>query len=563
MRCIDFSPLFVLRLNMFAFLRRLMYALSNKIWQRSDEKSESRLVIDFSKSKFALVKQHPFNIKSEDSYNVYLSKSTGALVLGLKKTNCIAYVDIPKAEYQDLIIDAKISLDNMGGYASSGIIFRLVDKDSYYIALISSKGYFRFDAVKDGSPRALIAWTEIADFEDKGVGSLSSNTDFNLKIITYGSYLIFIVNDKWLAEISDDSIPYGTLGFAAVSYDTEESYDTEVSHDTAEYSCKAHLKYISIDTRVRDIEQQFKKWTNDENINADSRLRLAETFAVMDKPAKAMDQINRAWRRRDEVIRSIATTYTEARTKKELLLAGRMSFRLGQFKEALVYIDSLIDQWPASPEGKLAFSEKIKILNELDKFEDLSEFLQNKADNLEKNIDYYTMLARCCFELKEYEQSANAWKEAFKINNENGVYAANAANSLEQTGRKKEAVSFYIEAGKIFLRQDNNAELEALIPKLLLIGSDNWESHSLAGKWFFSIEDYDRCDKEFHKAEKLRMEKKPRPAADSAVYYLWGLVYYIKKNNKLAVRLLEKAVKLAPDYELFSKKLEEIKLAGS
>ena len=511
-------------------------------------------MLDFSK-KSASAKQNPFNIKSEDSYDAYLSKSSRALVLGVKKTNCIAYADIPKTEYQDLIIDAKIILDNMGGYASSGIIFRLVDQYSYYMALVSSKGYFRFDVVKDGSPRTLIAWTEIADFK----------LDFNLKIITYGSYLIFIVNDKWLAEISDDSISEGTLGFALASYEDKASYEAEASYEdkeaeaTGEYTCKAYLKYFSIDTRVRAIEQEFKKWTNDENINADSRLRLAETFAVMDKPAKAMDQINRAWKRRDDVIRGIATTYTEARTKKELLLAGRMSFRLGQFKEALVYIDSLIDQWAASPEGKLAFTEKVKILNELDKFEDLKEFLQNQADKLEKNIDYYTMLARCCFELKEYEASAEAWKEAFVLNGENGVYAANAANSLEQLGKKKEAVGLYLEAGKIFLRQDNNAELETIVPKVLLIGKDNWESHALAGKWYYSIEDYNLCDKEFHKAEKLRMEKKPKPAADPAVYYLWGLVFYLNKNKKMAIRLLEKAVKLAPDYELFTKKLEELR----
>jgi tetratricopeptide (TPR) repeat protein len=528
-----------------------MYALSNKIFQRDpDGKPEARLVVDFTKAKFALTKQHPFNIKSEDSYNVSLSDN--ALSLGLKKTNLIAYTDIPKIEYQDHVIDAKIRLDSMGGYASTGIIFRIMSQDSYYMALVSSKGYFRFDVVKDGAPRTLIAWTEIANFD-------GSNID--LKIITYGSYLIFTVNGTWVAEISDDSIQNGTLGFVAASYDTD--YDTGAAKKNSKYTCAAYLNYISIDARVSAIENEFKKWTSDTSINADSRLRLAETFAVMDKPAKAMDQINRAWKRRDDVIRGIATTYTEARTKKELLLASRMSFRLGQFKEALEYIDSLIEQWPASPEGKLAFAEKIKILNELDMFEDLKEFLQSQADKLEKDIDYYIMYARCCFELKEYRASANAWKEAYKMNRENGVYAANAANSLEQMGRKKEAAAFYLEAGKNFLRQDNNAELEVLIPKILTIGKDNWEAHGLAGKWYFSIEDYDNCNKEFVKAEKLRIEKKPRPAADPALYYLWGLVYFIKNKKKDAVRLLEKAVKLAPDYELFSEKLKEIKNANN
>jgi len=548
----------MLRLNMFGIFKRFMYALSNKIFQTAsvrtpDGKPEARLVVDFAKTKFAPTKQHLFDIKSEESYNACLSD--GALNLRLKKTNFIAYVDIPKMEYQDHIIDAKIRLDSMGGYAATGIIFRIMSQDSYYMALVSSKGYFRFDVVKDNTPRTLIAWTEITNFKDNDYDNILPA--FDIKIITYGSYLIFVVNGTWVAEISDDSISNGTLGFAAASYDVETDKKTD------EYTCKAHLDFISIDTRVSEIERQFTKWTNDTNINADSRLKLAETFAVMDKPAKAMDQINRAWKRRDDVIRGIATTYTEARTKKELLLASRMSFRLGQFNEALGFIDSILDQWPDSAEGKLASVEKIKILNELNKFEDLKKFLQNQKDKLTKDINYYTMLARCCFELKEYKTSANAWKEAYKINSENGVYAANAANSLEQMGKKKEAIALYLEAGKVFLRQDNNAELEALIPKILIIGIDNWEAHDLAGKWYFSIEDYDNCNKEFVKAEKLRIDTRPRPAADPALYYLWGLVYFIKNNKKRAIRLLEKAVKLAPDYELFSKKLEEIKLVFS
>ena len=530
---------------MLSIFRRFMYALSNKIFRTGsggDGNSGARLVVDFAKTS---AKQNPFDIKSEESYNACLSG--GTLNLELKKTNFIAYVDIPKTEYQDHIIDAKIKLDSMGGYAATGLIFRIMSQDSYYMALVSSKGYFRFDVVKDGAPRSLIAWTEISNYKQEGL------PEFDIKIITYGSYIIFVVNGTWVAEISDDSISEGTLGFAAASYESENN----------EVTCKAFLNFISIDTRVGEIERQFKKWTSDDNINADSRLKLAETFAVMDKPAKAMDQINRAWKRRDDVIRGIATTYTEARTKKELLLASRMSFRLGQFNEALSFIDSILDQWPNSAEGKLAYMEKVKILNELDKFEALKDFLQNQQDKLEKNIDYYTMFARCCFELKEYKESADAWKEAYKLNNESGVYAANAANSLEQMGKKKEAAHLYIEAGKIFLRQDNNAELEALIPKILIIAKDNWESHALAGKWYFSIEDYENCNKEFVKSERLRIDSRPRPAAYPAVYYLWGLVYFIKGKKKEAIRLLEKAVKLAPDYELFTKKLEEIKLVGS
>jgi len=464
--------------------------------------------------------------------------------MALKKPNCIAWVDIPGQEYQDHIIEAKIRLDGLDGYAAAGILFHLRGEDSYYMALISTKGNFRLDAVKDGSPKALIAWTEIPDFK---------RTKINLNIITCGTYLIFLVNDKWLGEVNDDSVTGGRIGFALASYET-------ASPDTAGFTCKAWLDYLSIDTRIKSIEESYKKWTDDSNVNAEGRLRLAETFAVMGEAAKALGQINRAWKRRDEAIRTVSATQTEVRTRKELLLAAQMSLRLGQYSDAEGFIDAILEQWPNSAEGKAAHEEKIKIMIELKKFAELKNFLLEHTVKANKNIDYFTLLARCHWELKEYKASAKAWEKAFKMDSGNGVYAVNAAIALDITGKKEEALARFLEAGKIFLNEDNGPELEAMMPKLAVIGEDSWEARTLMGKWAFSIEDYDRCAEEFTAANKLRCAIKPQPEADPALFYLWGLVLNMKGKNKEAIRLLERAVKLAPDYGLFRFKLAEIKL---
>ena len=504
-------------------------------------------------------KKPPVIIKSESSYNAYLSATS--LELGLKKQNCIAWLDIPGIDYQDNIIEAKFRLDNMGGYAAAGIIFRIMDEDSYYMALVSSKGYFRLDVVKTNSPKTLIAWTEISNFtEFKEENNISK---ISLGIITYGTYLIFVVNGKWLGEVNDESIAFGEVGFALASYEDKDGDHDEQTKKHGEYVCAAKLDYISIDTRIRSIEDYYKKWTDETNIDAKSRLRLAETFAVMGDPLKALDQINRAWKRRDEAISSVTTTYSEVRTRKELLLAARMSFRLTQYKEANEYIDMILEQDADSAEKKLAYSEKIKILNELNQYKELKEFVLKYQEKIEKDTDYYTLIANCYWHLKEYNDCALTWEMAFKMNNENGIFAVNAAASYEIAGKKKEALNYYINAGKLFLNQDNVAELTAMIPKLLSLGEKNYEARSLIGKWAFSIEDYDKCSLEFEIAEKIRRNQRPQPKADPAHYYLWGLTFYIKGKIKMAIRLLEKAVKLAPDYELFKNKLEEIKLKAN
>jgi len=533
---------------MVPFFGRLSNLLFNKINRQGQEDfPEERLIMDFSKTK-----KSPFDIKSESSYNAYLSK--GSFQMGLKKPKCIAWTEIPNREYHDHIIEARIRLDSMGGYAAAGLTFHIRDDEAYYIVLFSSKGYFRLDVVRDGSPKPLIAWTDIYEFNGK---------DINIGIITYGTFLIFLVNGKWVGETSDDSYTSGKLGLALASYEEADikSADLKSEGETNEdkYACKAFLEYLSIDTRVKSIEEKYKKWTDNINTNAESRLRLAETFAVMGEALKALDQIHKAWERRDKAIREVSSGEESVRTKKELLLAARMSLRLGQYNEAESYLDAILEQWADSAEGKEAIKEKIKILNELKKYAELKEFILKYVNN-KKDINYHTLLARCYFELKEYKKSAAAWDKAFEMNKKNGVYAANAANAYELIGKKEEALLRFIKAGKIFLNQDNQAELGAIMPKISVLGANNWEARVLAGKWAYSIEDYNRCISEFTAANKLRCAVKPRPEADPAHYYLWGFALNILGKNSDAVRLIEKAVRLAPDYGLFRFKLAEIKL---
>ena len=535
------------------FPKRFIYSLSNKLQRNNPDDAEEKLVVDFRKSK-----KTPFDIKSESSYNSYLSN--GSLALELKKSNCIAWVEIPHPQFSDFVMDAKIRMESSGSYTSAGIIFRLVDEDSYYLALVSNKGYFRIDAVKDNSPKALIAWTELADFD---------GSNFHININAYGNYLFFLVNGKWVGEINDDSINTGKVGFAFASYgemETEKQegdaveIENENQFNRTESVCKAWLDHFTVDARSKTLEEKYAKWTDDSNINAEGRLRLAETFAVMGKSSKGLEQIRKAWKRRDDAIRSASVSFEEVRTKKELLLAARMSYDLGQYGEAEEYINLLLDQYPNSEEGKAAQAEKIKVLNELDKFAELKEFILEHSGALGKDINFYTTLARCHFELKEYKDSAEAWKKAFKMNSESGIYAVNAANALELAGKKKDALKFYFEAGKLFLNEDNQAELAAMMPKLSALGGKDWEARCLCGKWAYSVEDYPLCITEFSAAEKLRCALKPRPKADPALFYLWGLVCNINGKNNEAIRHLEKAVKLAPDYGLFLFKLAEIKL---
>ena len=186
--------------------------------------------------------------------------------------------------------------------------------------------------------------------------------------------------------------------------------------------------------------------------------------------------------------------------------------------------------------------------------------MQKNRAVINKDPVLYALLANAHWKLNEYESAALAWDRAFKLNRENGIYAVNAANAMEMLDKKEEAFKRFLEAGRIFLRQDNHGELAALVPKLILLGPENWEARALAGKWAFSIEDYDRAETEFALAENLRRKLKPRPDADPAVSYLRGLIFSIKDKYREAARYFEEAVNLAPNYGLFRLKLAETRV---
>ena len=444
--------------------KRPLHVFSNKLrWRRQPvEWMKEKWTADFTKPEKSC-----FDIKPEISYNAYLEKGSpgGALFLGLKKKNCMAWLETAHRVYVDQIIEARFRFDNSGGYCAAGIMFRVTGQGSYYLALISSKGYFRLDAVNNSIPRPLIGWTEAPGLNDCAA---------NLKIITRGEHLILFLNGKWIAEAYDASVSGGHLGFALVAYDGEDTPE-----NTGEaYACRAWLDFLSVDSRTGVVDAEYKKWNDSIEIGAESRFRLAESFAALDYFDAAHTQILKTWKRREEAIKSVMATYTETRNRKELLFAARMASLLGRYAAAEEYINVCLSMCIDRAEELSACAEKAKILSAQNKYNDLVVFLPDYIQQLNTAANYadipalYALLGHAHWNLKSYKAAAAAWDKAFGLDRNNGLYAANAAKAFEQTGKQTEALRYYIDGAQCFLRQKDYAELETLIPKLLAAGKN-------------------------------------------------------------------------------------------
>jgi tetratricopeptide (TPR) repeat protein len=524
---------------MLTTIKRSLYALSNRL-RRQPGRMKEKWTADFS---------HPekscFNIKPEISFNAYLEK--GSLFLGLKKKNCMAWLETSGRVYVDQVINARFRIDSFENYCSSGIMFRVMERGTYYLALVSSKGYFRLDSVKNGVPSPLIGWTETPGFNEHGV--------IFLTVITKGDHLIFILNGRWVAEAHDNSLPGGHLGFPLVSYGPDGAENG--APQAGRYSCQAWLDFLSVDSRAGAVEAEYKKWKDSPEITAESRLRLAESLVALNRPGAAYDQILSAWKQREEAAFSVSATYTEMRSRGELFLAARLTRQLGRFAAAEDYINICLAMGTdvvakgGGTKGSFdmteAFAEKVKILSAQNKFAELAAFLPEYIKRVIENSPpdvpssdvpsaglpaLYALLGHACRNIKDHKAAAEAWDTAFSLNRHNGLYAANAAGAYELAGRDDAALQRRLSAGKIFLQQEDFTELGALLPKLSAAGKKNPEARLLAAQYLFATGDFDRAEAELALYEELRLAGRPVHQADPAAQHILG---EIRKKKPAAV----------------------------
>jgi len=370
---------------------------------------KEKWIADFSKPEKSC-----FIIKPEISYNAYLEKRS--LFLGLKKKNSMAWLETADCVYVDQIIDARFRFDGQGGHCASGIMFRVTGQGTYYLALVSSRGCFRLDAVHNNIPRPLTGWIETP--------GLSGN-DVNLRIIARGGHFIFLLNGKWIAEADDVSIPGGHLGFALASYDAD-SPPAEINQNLV---CQSRLHFLSVDARPGAVADEYNRWSNALETSAESRLRLAENFAALNRYDAAYSQITKAWKQREEAARSVMATYTDVRTGAELLFAARMALKLGQYTTAEEYLNARRAMGVTSADELTIAAETAKILSAQNRNKELAAFLPGyikRAKAVKKLADIpplYALLGHAFWNLQDYKAAASAWGKAVSLDKHNGLYA--------------------------------------------------------------------------------------------------------------------------------------------
>jgi len=591
---------------MFGFLKRLFNSRPSEEPEIDPESVvNEQWQADFSREdEPARPSRVRFSIASENLYRAYLSK--GALCLGIKKAGCIAWTENMFFRYQDLYMKGHFVLDPQGGYAAAGFSFRMVDDFTYYMALVSSVGYFRLDLVRNNVPMTLAGWTEASGIKDIS----DAPFEFDLELVTFGPKIMLAINGFWSGTWDDPSISEGRIAFAAASYEGEAfaSQKTaaalmapKVSVPQGEFIALAKLVEFRLDSRIEEVEKSFNKL--EDSALPDSRIRLAETFTALGLANPALIQLRKAWETRivlskeldhaeDKVILAAIQTEGLMRTTKELLLGAKLAMVMELWDEAEEYIGALKGEEAAQEarnmKASLFYSRRhytdliqwaVTVTKPDTKEKPAAQHSETKKPQKKRSYDnvkldfkkldklfadpsaFYILLGNSFFNTGNYQKAAEVYDHSFELDPKNGIAAKNAGaayeilNKKDQPAQKEKALDRYLKAGRIFLADNRYEELGLLIPKFRLLGGTNCEARALIGKWAFGIDDWKTAGEELDAAEKLRKTggkgKLKHGSEDPALYFLQALLLVREGRRQDAQPLFEKAVKCAPDYLLF------------
>ncbi len=474
--------------------------------------------------------QTRFELRDMPSHTGFIEDKS--LVLALKRQNCLAWIENPLYRYGDFVIQAVLRIDALGGYAAAGISFRMVDEVTNYILLISSKGYFRIDVLRNRNPLPMLGWTEIpGDHRD-------TEKPVQVKIIASGNHFIFVINGQWAAEMYDDTLPEGQVGFVSASYLAgPEKIDGE--HPQVS---RAYLDSFSIESRILEVEAVYEEWNHDEKKSSASRRRLAETYFAMGQADDSLTQLKYIWDKKD---------YSPG--SGELLLAAKASMMLMNLDDAEIYLNTILD----SPDSDAADLEKARFLYLAERYQDLRKYALGLLEKYSEDLTLRTLLGHAYWNLKDFSAAAAAYDQAAALDQGNGIPAKNAANAYDILGEESKALERYLKAGRHFLKNNNYNDLGSVIPRLLYLDPRNWEVHALTGKWAFGVEDWQKAGYEFGEAERLRLQDNTNPPEDPALVFLQGLLLIQKGKRQEALAFLEKALALDDGHSIFHFKLAE------
>lgn len=518
-------------------LRLYFEYFKNKFFKRIKRVKREKPAIDFEEVKeevwtadFSGKTDPRFKEEQDSGYKTFFEKQEtgGSFCLELLRKHIYAWSLNPQFRYKNFVLEAALTIpphktgldfaeaDKGAGAYAAGFLFRYIAEKAFYAVLISDKGWVRMDAVINSTPIPMLGWTRPLEKIENG--------SFSLKLICVDTSFTVMVNNVWLAKISNDIIQSaGKIAFAGQNWETVSAV-------------KFTLRNFSIKSDNLIAEAADSAANEKKSISPEARINLAQTYYAMGQVPSAIYEIKKAWELRCPVY-------------EDYLLAGRIYFSRRMVEEAE---DSFLKALQLNGDSTELSAEIAGLYYHCDNYEKLGSFLKKiPAAEIRASAVLCNFKGHYLHFKGEYEKAAGFYAQAAKLNPGQGVFRLNEANEYVNAGKKEKAVETYIEAANIFLSGEEYNDLGTVINSLERLAPEDERVLALNGKFYYAVENYEAALENFTKLCSAGTK-------DSTAWYLFALLLQKKGETEKSVKALKKACKLEPDYALYHFRLAEI-----
>ena len=469
--------------------------------------------------------------------------NTGGITLEAQRKHLYAWTVNPVFRYKDVIIEANIRLPEpekkqdradtpaeKAGEFAAGILFRYISQSTFYALMISDAGWVRLDAVVNSTPMPLLGWVKIPcsahPDSDRPDSDHKAETDaqgaYSIKLIANNTTITLLINGHWVACCEDDTIQAaGKIAFAIQNWETYPQVSAQFSR-------------FSLNSVPMTVETAYTEANEFSAVPPDARISLAKTLYAMGRYVPALLQLRAAARLKEP-------------EEADRILAGRIYFAQRMLNEAEQEFQSVLEMNPANEE---AFAELGGIYYRAERYEDLQRLLKKVPKPMMTQSSFLSNLEGHLFHaLGKHEEAAEAYRQAFTVNPDQGLFAFHQANELYDCGKKPNAVDAYIQAARAFLQQEAYDDLAEVVTILERIAPNDSRTLSITGKYAYAVGRYDDALLKLKNACK-------KGSKDSADWYLYGLLLKTEEPKE-AVKAFKKACTLEPEYGLYQFRLAE------
>ncbi len=480
------------------------------------------------------------------------------LELEIARAGLFAWTEAPLYRYADFVLEGELELPPSSPHASAGFLFRYQDEANFYTALVSNRGYFRLDVVFNGTPRPLIAWTEIPSGPGATIGGPGAATTLagasanepgqgiaepeaahgsslhSLRIIARGSHFTVIVDDAWAGEAVDDSFRLGEIAFAGQNYGAGGGLASQgpgPAAPSAPGGAAARIGLLScmLDSRPLSVETWYYRWNYYLLPRPGTRRRLAETFFFMGEHLAAAIQLRKLERH-------------GSLDAEELFLKAEVSLRLELHDEAAAALEACL---ALEPGRRDAAEERANLLYIRGDYAELRDWLSRLLSENPASSRLLGLLGHSRFALGDFAGAAEAYRSAALLEPEQALFRMNEARAWDQAKRRDEAIVAYLEAARLFFRSEADDDLALALHRLTSLRARGTEVRELKAKVL-----YRQGRRE--EAGKLLAELIAKGSTDSAIHYLHGLLLSARGERQKALERFERAVELEADYPLYA-----------